>query len=119
MKWVGATGGTALFCTSDYLALTAINTLQLAGLKVPDDVAVVGYGNLSICEFCRPAITSIEEHLSQIGSRAVNVLLEKIKSGNANDWKEGYSETLNVELITRDSSHYQRSFQKEIASPPR
>lgn len=103
-RWVAGTGATALFCMSDYSALTAVNTLQLAGLKVPEDVAVVGYGNLSLCNFSRPAITSIEEHLSRIGSRSVNVLLEKIKSGNT----EEYSETLNVELINRGSTNLNR-----------
>ncbi|MFA6100635.1 MAG: LacI family DNA-binding transcriptional regulator [Victivallaceae bacterium] len=107
-KWVAETGATALFCMSDYSALTAINTLQLAGLKVPEDVAVAGYGNLSLCNFSRPAITSIEEHLSQIGSRTVNVLLEKIKSGNIIELNEEYSETLNVELITRNSTNFKR-----------
>jgi len=107
-KWIAETGATALFCMSDYSALTAVNTLQLAGLKVPEDIAVVGYGNLSLCNFSRPAITSIEEHLSQIGSRTVNVLLEKIKSGNIIELNEEYSETLNVELITRDSTNFKR-----------
>ncbi len=103
-RWVAETGATALFCMSDYSALTAINTLQLVGIKVPEDVAVVGYGNLSLCKFSRPAITSVEEHLSQIGTRTVKVLLEKLKSGNT----EEHSEILNVELITRDSTNFNR-----------
>ena len=103
-----ATRATALFCMSDYSAVTAIDTLQLAGLKVPEDVAVVGYGNLSFCKFSRPAITSIEEHLSQIGSRTVNVILEKIKARNIAELNEEYSETLDVELITRDSTNFNR-----------
>ena len=107
-KWVAATNATALFCMSDYSALTAINTLQLAGLRVPEDVAVVGYGNLSLCRFSRPAITSIEEHLSEIGSRTVNVLLEKVKACNKTESDEEYSETMDVELVARDSTDFKR-----------
>lgn len=107
-KWVRTTGATALFCVSDYSALTAISILQAVGLKVPEDIAVVGYGNLSLCRFSRPTITSIEEHLSQIGSRTVKVLLNKIKSGNISELGEEYSEILNVELIARDSTNFKR-----------
>jgi LacI family transcriptional regulator len=107
-KWVASSRATALFCMSDYSALTAMDTLQLDGLKVPEDVAVVGYGNLSFCKCSRPTITSIEEHLPQIGSRTVNVLLEKVKAGNASELNEAYSETMDVELIARDSTNLKR-----------
>lgn len=107
-KRIKTAKATAIFCMSDYSALSIITQLQQAGIRVPADVAVVGYGNLSFCDFSNPAITSIEEHLSQIGNRTVNVLLDKVRSGNIAELHEEYSETIDVELVVRASTNFNR-----------
>ena len=101
---------TAVFCMSDFAALSIITKLQQLGINVPSDIAVVGYGNLSFCDFSSPAITSIEEHLAEIGSRALNVLLDQIKSGNKPELTGKYSETLDVELVARESTAALKKF---------
>jgi len=50
---------TAIFCTSDINALTAIATIQHRGLSVPNDVAVVGFGNISEGQFSYPRLTTV------------------------------------------------------------
>lgn len=50
---------TAIFCTSDINALTAIATAQNQGLSVPDDLAVIGFGNISEGQFSYPRLTTV------------------------------------------------------------
>ena len=50
---------TAIFCTSDINALTAIATIQHRGLSVPDDIAIIGFGNISEGQFSYPRLTTV------------------------------------------------------------
>jgi LacI family transcriptional regulator, gluconate utilization system Gnt-I transcriptional repressor len=61
-------------CGSDVLAQGLIIEAQAAGLRVPDEVAVVGFGNLAIADDMRPSITTIDVDGARIGREAVAVL---------------------------------------------
>jgi len=50
---------TAIFCTSDINALTAISTIQHRGFTVPDDIAVIGFGNISEGQYAYPRLTTV------------------------------------------------------------
>ncbi|MBI4025497.1 MAG: LacI family DNA-binding transcriptional regulator [Verrucomicrobia bacterium] len=103
-NWLPAPNNAGIFCVSDYAALTVIGSLQTAGIKVPEDVAVVGYGNLTFARFSRPTITSVEEHLAEIGGHTVRQLLNRIQAAEGIAAGEARSETLEVELVARHSS---------------
>lgn len=68
----------ACFCNTDFLALQVITGLQKRNIRVPEDISVMGRGNLKFCMSCCPEITSIDENLSEIGQRATTLLLEHI-----------------------------------------
>ena len=72
-----------LFCYNDPLAIGAINTIIEEGLKVPDDIAVIGCGNLHYDVSLRVALSSIDQHSSEIGKRAADILLNLIESKQA------------------------------------
>ncbi|MDO6415250.1 LacI family DNA-binding transcriptional regulator [Sphingomonas sp. BIUV-7] len=61
-------------CSSDWLAQGVLVEAMAAGVKVPDEVAVVGFGNLAIAAEMRPTITTIDIDGARIGREAVNVL---------------------------------------------
>ncbi len=73
---------TGLFCGNDFVTLKVITALQQQGIRVPDDVSVIGRGNLDFCESCSPEITSLDEGLSDIGERAAKLLKERIGHNN-------------------------------------
>ena len=98
------TGATGIFCESDYSALTILSLLQSVGIGVPGAVSVMGYGNLFFCLHTRPRLTSIEENLSGIGARAMNVLLKQIKSGKQVDPAENHLEYFAPRLARRGST---------------
>jgi DNA-binding LacI/PurR family transcriptional regulator len=70
----------AVFCFNDLLALGAIKTLQVAGYRIPEDVAVVGIDNIEDGRFATPSLTTIAPNEQDIAHSAVSMLVERIRS---------------------------------------
>ena len=75
---------TAIVCASDLMAIGAINACNDMNYRVPDDISVVGFDNLSYCEYIRPMLTTIEQDFFRIGDKAVEILARLI-AGEAVD----------------------------------
>jgi LacI family transcriptional regulator len=69
-----------VFCYNDPVAIGAMRAISEAGLKVPDDIAVVGAGNVHYSDFLAVPLTTVDQGTSEIGKRAANLLLERIAS---------------------------------------
>lgn len=69
----------AIFCGSDYMAMGCYQALAELGLKIPQDVAVVGYDNQQIASESFPALTSVELPYSDMGKLAVESLVALIE----------------------------------------
>jgi DNA-binding LacI/PurR family transcriptional regulator len=95
---------TAVAVTADEMAIGVMRALQDGGLNIPNDVAVVGFDDLTIAPFAAPALSSIRQPYSEIGARAVRYLLHRIHA------EEGSFESpaLVPELVIRASSGSQR-----------
>lgn len=76
-------GITALLVQNDRAAIGAIDALSRRGIRVPEDISVIGFDGTSECEWCQPPLTSVQVPLRQIGAGAVELLLRQIK-GEAN-----------------------------------
>lgn len=72
-------GCTAILAHNDEAAIGIIDVLQDAGIRVPQDVSVVGFDGLDIVEYYRPRLTTIEVPLEEIGTVATRTLLEQIR----------------------------------------
>lgn len=68
----------AIFCSRDRLALVLINTLLQANLRVPEDIAVVGFGGNESAETSCPPLTTIQQSYYEIGAEAANMLHDRI-----------------------------------------
>ena len=62
---------TAVFCASDEMALGAISLLYDLGLRVPDDISVIGFDNLKIGRMSIPKLTTVEQPMYEIGRQAM------------------------------------------------
>ena len=71
----------AVFCVNDLLALGAIRTLLTAGLRVPEDVAVIGFDDIEDGRFTSPTLTSISPDKKQIAEISVELLARRIRGG--------------------------------------
>lgn len=70
----------ALFVSNDLMAIGAINAVQKAGLRVPEDIAVVGYDNIVMGSFIEPKLTTISWPVYKMGIIAARILLDEINS---------------------------------------
>ncbi len=73
----------AVFCFNDLLALGAMRALHEAGLRIPDDIAVIGFDDIEEARFMIPSLTTIAPDTGKIGELAISFLLERI-NGTAN-----------------------------------
>jgi LacI family transcriptional regulator len=69
-----------VFCYNDPVAIGAMEALLEAGLRVPEDVAVVGAGNVHYSDALAVPLTTIDQQTRKIGARAAELLLEQIES---------------------------------------
>ncbi|MCP5381170.1 MAG: LacI family DNA-binding transcriptional regulator [Kordiimonadaceae bacterium] len=64
----------AIFCMNDEMAIGTIKQVKLMGLKVPDDISVAGFDNISFAEYCDPPLTTISQPAEEFGSKAMSTL---------------------------------------------
>jgi LacI family transcriptional regulator len=69
----------AVFAGSDLIALGAMQAIQEAGLRIPDDIAVIGFDDSPLAEQVQPALTTVRQPIAQKGLLAVNSLLDLIE----------------------------------------
>ena len=70
---------TAVFCFNDTMALGLMSRLQQKGVRVPDDISVIGYDNIELAEYFSPPLTTIHQPKRRVGKNAFEILLERIK----------------------------------------
>jgi len=91
---------TAIFAMNDLMAAGAMHAITEAGLRIPEDISVVGFDNREISKVLQPALTTVAIPTRQIGVRAAMCLLEHIQNPNAVPGRE----ILPCEIIERDSA---------------
>jgi LacI family transcriptional regulator len=92
---------TAVFCFNDIAAIGAIRALAEAGLKVPQDVSVVGFDDIQSAAFCTPSLTTVRQPLNEMGKAGARILLDRI----ANPSAEYPAEVIvQPELVAREST---------------
>jgi LacI family repressor for deo operon, udp, cdd, tsx, nupC, and nupG len=90
----------ALFCFSDELAVGALRALYELGIRVPDDVSVVGFDDVEESAFATPGLTSIRPDKNAIAAAALDMLVERIRGSEAAPRDVRVSH----QLIARESS---------------
>ncbi|MDO3381360.1 LacI family DNA-binding transcriptional regulator [Gilvimarinus algae] len=70
---------TAIFAFSDEMAMACIATLCKSGYRVPDDISVLGFDNISYANYCNPSLTTIAQPMSDIGRVCMELLLPQLR----------------------------------------
>ncbi len=91
-----------IFAVNDLTAIGAMQTLQKRGIKIPDEVAVVGFSDGRFSGITDPTLTSVDQHGYEMGSIATEMLLKRITAKD-NDYPFE-TRILNANLIIRGSS---------------
>lgn len=74
---------TAIIALNDRIAIGAINRLRENGIRVPEEISVVGYDNIAVAEHYFPALTTVDHQTNRLIDLAVRGLLERIKPANS------------------------------------
>ncbi|MEC0089459.1 LacI family DNA-binding transcriptional regulator [Paenibacillus macquariensis] len=90
---------TAVFVAGDHLALGAMRAARERGLRIPNDLSIVGFDNIELSQYITPALTTIAQDTALMGSKAADILIHSID--NPSQVLE--SAVLPVRLIVRDS----------------
>ncbi|AQR97434.1 LacI family DNA-binding transcriptional regulator [Clostridium saccharoperbutylacetonicum] len=69
---------TAVFAVSDDCAVGALSVAHKNGLKVPDDISIIGYDNTNIAEMSYPPLTTVAQPLYDMGKKSVEMLIKRI-----------------------------------------
>lgn len=93
----------AIFSSSDFTALGAIEEIKAHGLRIPEDISVVGFSNEPFTRFMELSITSVDQSPIEMGRIAAKVFLEEA-ANNGTKIKSEKRVVLSPELIVRDSS---------------
>jgi LacI family transcriptional regulator len=92
---------TAVFAHNDVLAMGAMSAIYHAGLKVPDDISIVGYDDIINAAYLNPPLTTVKMPIAEMGRVAGKMILDLNKNGNS---FSPQTTTLPVELIVRAST---------------
>lgn len=95
----------AIFAINDYAAIEMMHVIKKNGLRVPDDIAILGFNNENICRFVEPALSSIDHSAFDMGTAAAEILLNKIETGNL----EPQRRMIKSRLVIRESTHLRSS----------
>lgn len=96
--WNRSLGLTALFCANDLMAMGAIMALAQIGVRVPEEVSVVGYDGAFFTAYTNPPLTTVRNSLEKNGRRVAELLIELLNGGT------GRSEVISPILIERSST---------------
>ena len=90
---------TALFAMSDVMAIGVIRALHDRGIKVPEDVSVMGFDGVQVGEYIQPRLSTVRQDPQEMARRSVDILLENIKGTLAPRY-----ETTPVRVLLREST---------------
>jgi LacI family transcriptional regulator len=96
---------TAIFACNDLMAVGAMCAIHEAGLRVPDDMSVIGFDDIPLASYTIPRLTTVGQPARQIGQLAVERLVARLQA----DEQEPLHEKLPVTLVERDSCKAPRS----------
>ncbi len=92
---------TAIVCVSDHTAMVVIRTAAQIGVRVPDELSVTGFDDVSTAALYNPPLTTVSQKFEEMGARAVRHLLRGEGNGEQPQYEE---ELLPTQLVVRNST---------------
>ncbi|WP_373770522.1 substrate-binding domain-containing protein, partial [Weissella soli] len=90
----------AVFAVNDELAIGVLRGLADLGVRVPQDISVVGYDNTDYAEFVIPSLTTVTQPVWQLGQKALDLVLHRLEDPQA----DLVTEMMAVKLVEREST---------------
>ncbi|APZ45292.1 LacI family transcriptional regulator [Polaribacter reichenbachii] len=90
----------AVMTTGESVAVSTMKALRKSGKKIPKDVAVIAFSNGILSRHSSPKMTTISQHGEQMGSKATQILIDKLKNKNT----DVVTEVITTDIVIRDST---------------
>ena len=100
MKQLEGKGYTAIFAFNDMMAIGVCRYLREKGIRVPEDISVVGFDDISLASFVYPPLTTMHQPLFEMGKGAMEMLLQAMEHGMTEEIKGRKYE---LTLVERES----------------
>lgn len=94
----------AIFACSDLMALGIYDAARQLGLRIPEDLSVVGFDDVPEAEWAVPALTTVQQPIAEMGSAALRMLLRVGSKGSTHGARPAPREELATGLVLRDST---------------
>ena len=91
---------TAVVASNDWTAIGALHAIDAAGLRVPEDISLVGFDDIPLVSYTNPALTSVRMSAADVGATAFNALFSLI----GGDRLEGDTYQVATRLVVREST---------------
>jgi DNA-binding LacI/PurR family transcriptional regulator len=92
----------AVFARNDFTAIGAMDAIKRAGLRIPEDIAIVGYDDIPLAAHTSPALTTVRQPTREQGRAAAQFLLNRIEGDHEQPRSE---KTFQCELVVRESTN--------------
>ena len=90
----------AILAANDFMALGVMDCLKRSGVKIPEDISVVGYDDVWLGRIYEPSLTTVRQPILEMCELAVNTLFRFIQEGKSTPFERVFK----PELIVRESS---------------
>lgn len=90
----------AIFCLSDYSTISVMRAIYSLGLRIPEDISVIGYDNIPVASYLPTTLSTIDTRSMEVGQKAAELLIQKITNPDT----PVQQITLKPELIVREST---------------
>jgi LacI family transcriptional regulator len=101
-----------IFCANDYTAISVIQLFKKLNIKIPQNVAIVGFSNYPVSTIIEPALTTIDDRAFEMGQAAAKLLIRQIEDKNLNIASETI--IIKTDLIIRESTQRQMLIKSDI-----
>ncbi|GGG89566.1 LacI family transcriptional regulator [Edaphobacter dinghuensis] len=103
---------TAVMCSNDMTAIGVLHTMYRAGLRVPDDLSVIGFDNIHIAEVTIPPLTTVQMSRFDLAKAAVTALRACAEGTEKSAQKHEYN--IQTDLVVRESTGFPRGAMKDL-----
>jgi DNA-binding LacI/PurR family transcriptional regulator len=107
----GSATPTAVFAASDLIALGFLAAADTHGIRIPDDLSIVGFDDLRFAEYVRPRLTTVHSPIDRLAQLGVTLLYDRLQDRVL----EARSEVLPVSLVVRNSTVSPSTVQPAVA----
>lgn len=95
----------SIFAVNELFAVTAIKTAKKLNLRVPEDIAIIGFTDGIISTYSSPSITTVSQNGIKMGNKAAHMLIERLES-EEEDEEHYKTEVIETHLVQRESTPY-------------